>query len=616
MRKLSVEQQYPFQYKVLLCSSFEEVLDGEGQPTLTSALPAIALERGRVLIQARGGAGKTTTLLGICGSAQGRELPVSYADALNVSAGLEGLDTVSVIGAIQQAAEPAIPVEVLGAGQPGLLLVDGLNEVSPPQANAFLEVVDVLATRIPNLGIVVADRLNRRKVRTVDWQLATLTPVPPKVVKDVLRSHNVALPVGLLGNPYYLEKVRSGSAQSQRSTTHRRFLVEHARLTDIELQELADATFQEYQKNTSRRIDVERMKRAVGEVAINKLTGAGILIDTQTPRFVHHLLSDYLAATHIAGQPALWSLDAFDALTLRATSFDALAMVLEQQTQRADDLLLCVYDWNLYGAAYVAAEDRMGARRISEGMETAILAVLAEKRFDRVLPTVEQVSDALRVHPGELADALLIAPSVDAVISIVSRQHLGNELIEWQQLFCRNRAAKFWPGDIEGMRSPNPLIGWTMANVLRRSPQPESVLSLLRELLHSDLSTVRWRAAHALGASPDVIVIDDLVRTLKVDTNIWVQYGALRSLLEIAAISNTANRWHVFLRLAEASGVLGSREELLRETERTLIVRDPPTDWAECAGLLLERLWADADSVAGQDRWRNVAARLRGVALG
>ena len=83
-------------------------------------------------------------------------------------------------------------------------------------------------------------------------------------------------------------------------------------------------------------------------------------MDGDDASFRHHLIHDYLAALHMAQDRSTWTPGGFDTITLTASSFDPLAMVLEQLPDPADaDLFLRrIYDWNFYGAAYALATCR------------------------------------------------------------------------------------------------------------------------------------------------------------------------------------------------------------------------------------------------------------------
>ncbi|MFF0733523.1 HEAT repeat domain-containing protein [Streptomyces chartreusis] len=600
-----------FEYDVLVCESFDELLERRGRHATVDALSSLALEWGRVLLQAPGGAGKTTTMEDVLQAAR-HTMFVAFAEAVEVAAALpaEAYLAEDALKAIEQRV-PEI-YHVAGRGETCLLLLDGLNEISPEQAVVLLEAVDILATRFPGLGIVVSDRLNRRNVETRDWALVTLGQVPNRVIRKIVGKSLESIQMSVLRNPYYLEEARVSSANiSMRSMAHYDYLVRHAGLSSDDISRLAEAGFEQYGKSFSRRVNLQQLRSKIGKSFVANLRATGVLVDDVAPRFVHHLLGDYLAATYLASNPHLWGQDNFDILTFRATSFDGLAMIAEQRPSDVDALLVSVYDWNVYAAAYLLAEDRNGLKNISRDLETAILAILAEKRFDQVVATAEQVSDALRLYSTSLSAQLLAASSLEDILGLVARQSMDGEYAEWQRLFCGARGEISSSEIAQKLSSNSPLVGWTAANVLRRSPDWE-VRDSVRTQLTSPSASTRWRAAHALGSFTENVVVDDLLYMIEKDSYMWARYGALRSLIEIAAKGAEDVQRYVFGGLAELANVISSDERLLREAERTLVMRNAPEAWPDSAGLLLERLWALSDSVAGQDRWRRVAARLQG----
>jgi hypothetical protein len=70
------------------------------------------------------------------------------------------------------------------------------------------------------------------------------------------------------------------------------------------------------------------------------------------------------------------------------------------------------------------------------------------------------------------------------------------------------------------------------------------------------------------------------------DEELWVRYGALRSLLEVAAGSARPIRRRVFTALgnADLARTIASSQPLRKETIRALAVADMPDDWHALAG--------------------------------
>lgn len=611
---MTADRQQPiFRYGVVVCETFDELLAGGSGPARPLAdLVALAAERGSLLLQARGGAGKTTALAAAAAAAREDGLTVVEVAAIDVGLALaEGAaDEGSVLDALGRATNGAAhPQYLLDSPEPTLLLIDGVNEIPVEQAKGLLAAVQHLAARAPALRVVVSDRLHRRQLHVRAWTLATLTPVPLEQVRAFVAPDLSDATAEALSLPFYLDAAR-GDGPRGRTEMHEERLRAHASQSDAEVERLAAATFAQYRSTRSRRMDSAAFAKQVPEDQTARLRAAGILTPAGPLRFTHHLISDYLAARHLASRPR-WNRSDLDDLTLSATSFDALGMLLELVPGRADELVVAAYDWNFYAAASLLAEARGSGTRIAPGLETAILGMLGERRFDRVRATSVQVTDALRADGSEYAAALLAARDRAEVCEAVSAWNTAADWTVWRNLFLRPDGAQADPGDVALLQADDPLLGWTTANTLRRSTAGADVWERVTSLLRADDGTVRWRAAHALGRRPDPSVVDSLFAVLSDDPYSWARYGALRSLIELAADAEAALRGSVLDRLAGLADLLASRPELARETERALDLRDAPPDWAEAASVVIEKLWAQADNPEEQDRWSALGERLR-----
>jgi hypothetical protein len=607
------EPSVRFDYRLLICSDFDRLLESEGKEVSTEALSTLALEHGRVLLQARGGAGKTTMLRAVEAQAKLEGLRVGSLDFLTwASQADERLGELRP-EALLESAMPRLSIADLLDGTRTLLLLDGLNEIDASHVPFLLRAVDRLANAYPSLGVIVTDRLHRRAVSTRFWALSTLTPVSEAQVRALVPDLRADDDLGPLRNPYYLQLAVTGGRRS-RSVQQREYLTRHGGVREEELVGLAAAAFDQYRKHGDRRIDIEVLRHAVGADLVSRLSAAGTLIIHPSPRLSHHLVHDFLSATHVANHDELWGQQGFDTLTFRATSMDALAMVLEQRPDDADALLRRVYDWNLYGAAYLLAEDRQGDSNVSVELELAMVGMLGERRFDRFVATAEQVSDALRLIESSVAKRVLLAENRRQVLDVIAEQgvRLATDWFRvWLGLFTRPETQPASEHDVEELREVDSLMGWTTSNVLRRSVVSDSLVAAIRALATgTDPAVVRWRAVHTLGSVADEAATASLFTAFDDDSALWVRYGALRSLIEVA-LRNPVARSFIFASLAARSDRLIAEPQLLRELERALVVDDAPLSWSTDAGVVVERLWADSTTIEAQDRWRHVGAQLR-----
>ncbi len=240
-------------------------------------------------------------------------------------------------------------------------------------------------------------------------------------------------------------------------------------------------------------------------------------------------------------------------------------------------------------------------------METALLAMLAERRWDLIRATAERVTDALRLFPPGLAGRFLEVASLTELVDLVSTTVFTSpEFEQWRRLFTTRPDAEAADEMVELITDADSVTGWTVANVLKRARLNSSQQAQLRTLLNeaSD-ATIRWRVAHALGAHPSLETLEVLLAALS-DPDQWVRYGAIRSLVEGAARDEAVRR-SVFDRLADRVVSLIGDERTLEELERSLLLTKPPEDWGEAVEPVLEKLWATSETLDQQDRWRRVA---------
>jgi hypothetical protein len=205
-----------------------------------------------------------------------------------------------------------------------------------------------------------------------------------------------------------------------------------------------------------------------------------------------------------------------------------------------------------------------------------------------------------------LAKRLLEANDHGAIVGIIAEIGPGSEGFErWRALFSIPRGATIGDEVARSIEERDSLLGWTAANVLKRVRLSAPQQQYLRELLlESPDETLRWRASHALGAHASVATVEALLLALR-DTYHWVRYGAIRSLIEIAATDETLRKV-IFERLRTVVGELSEDRETLQEFERALLLREPPPAWAEAVEEVIEELWANAETMALQDHWRKV----------
>lgn len=588
-----------FGYSIWLADAFEDVLDrasAKTAPLDIGAFSELVQRTACTLLQARGGAGKTYIANGVCNLLRGRGVWAAVVPALSI-----------------RGDEPLADVMNENDDSPGLIVIDGLNEVDRPTGERILDTIGPFTATNPHISFLVTDRLTRRPNASPFWKHATLGPVPDDVIRTIAETE----PTEALSIPFYLERHSSGSAAHQ-------ILAESISryVADEQLPLLGEAAYMSYQKHNRRALDRDITIAALGQETWQTLLDAkaveatgGQVLDFH---FEHHLLHDFLAARHLATNDQLWHGDGFDVVTLKASSFDALALALTQvRTDDAvEDLVQRIYDWNFYAAAYMLEEDRGGDRRISDALRIALLGALAEKRFDDVVPTVVRVEDALRVQQSPLAAELLTATDRDDIVRTLTGQlptRPPTWFAVWLDQYAREDGASASEADVEKITSAQPVVGWGAANALRRMTLPQESHAELRRLLaEHESATVRWRAAHALGTHPSEENLRSLRAALTREPPIsWVAYGALRAEFEQVRRTPTKRRPDLLAEIAtETSDLIAIRGVLRAEAIRSLDVNPLPDNWHRDIEPLLVHLWETADA-RGAAELAALAQRLR-----
>lgn len=611
----AVELPQPkFDFRILWALTYEALFKGETtEDTAIDALIEQALRKGRVLLQASGGAGKTSILNQLRKAKGSQDMPMVLIDLRHWQPALfeawtelEDNEPARMELLLEALATPDGATETaimqLPQGIPCLLMIDGLNEIPSRVGDSLLRTVDFFARRNPQAGVIVTDRLVRRPLEDPHWRLATIAPLGGES--------------GLRGNAFFRNLfLHEGTSSTSSVAAHHEFLTRHASLSEAQLTTVAQAALQLYADTQSRTFSLVEFEQLAGAEITNRLIDAGVVIRANGgASFSHHLIHDYLASKALVADESLWMPVNFDVVTLRASSFDALAMALEQlaNPEQADLFIRRTYDWNFYGAAYALATCRSrGSAAVTDHMEVALLGMLAERRWDLIRATSQQVTDALALFPSATARALLEAREFEDVIALVT-EAMGQDSSwdNWLHLFARPPGSSVTDDDLLVLAQSDSLMGWTMSNVAKRTALSQDQQATLRRLLReADDPVVRWRAAHALGAHPSLENVTALFTALN-DDYYWVTYGAARSLIEAAARS-PEQRSFVLQQLRAEIRQRSDESAVVRQLDRSLILRDPPADWESFAGPLIEDLLASAKTQERQDRWRNVAYEVR-----
>lgn len=598
--------QWPGSYEQLLAAA-----DVEGTPE--ESLLDRTMHEGRVFLSAEAGAGKTWLL------ARMVQRALSEQNVIPVLVQLKNLSALRPISenddlefTIRSLLSIAVPdprqaLMELGEVPSFILMFDGLNEVSRNVAGPVITAVDELARRYPFLSVLITDRLVRRPLDLSRWSLATILPLSDDEVQRVLTSaaqpHDLPNDFGLLNRPFFLDTaLETDITSSSEAGTIDTYFHQVVRVSLEELDPLADIAFDAYAQYQGTTMPEDWLRQRVAEPVYKHLLVSGAVRHSGgRVWFTHHLLHDFLAARSLSVHESAWGPDAFDVVTLTAASFDSLRLTVEQlaDINRADRLIGRVYNWNYYGAAYALVQGC-----VSEETRTVILAMLADKKWDTVSATVTQVTDALRVDGSPIARQLLAAQDRDDIFRIVRQQ--GSEQVwftDWVRLFTTPDAAVADESMVEGLRAEDSILSWTLANVLRRCRITPAGVSRLLAITDDDSPVVRWRVVHVLGAIPSSDSIQGLWPRLR-DDDKWVRYGAVRSLVEIAASTSDSSLRDIALSMLAELLQGGRRDDsVIRELSRALDVAHQPDGWAYAVAPLIQQLIGLSETQAEQDKW-------------
>lgn len=494
------------------------------------------------------------------------------------------------------------------------LLVDGLSEVTSSAGREILDTVDGLAHQLPQLQVIAADRFNRRPIRTERWRIGEVCELPDDVVRRFARIHAKDAVAPLLRMAFFLDIATGASGVfTTSSEAQDAYMKQHGGLTPDDFAGAASAAFETYARNRSRVFQLLQFQTIAGKRPTKALIDAGvILLDGDVGFFRHHLFHDFLAARHVAQTPDLWTPSGFDVLTFQATSFDPLVLVLEQLDSQgtADRFVRSVYDWNVYGTAFAIAEGRRrGECLVSHEMEAVIVAMMAERRWDPILATRERASDALSLFRTDLAQEVLRADSFASVSRIIGSIPAESDwFAHWQRIFLGSDVDL--DRAIGEVASDDSLVGWTLANVLKRLPLGDSDLERLLQFLDGGTDSTRWRIVHVLGAFPSEENAAALDARMQADDYMWVRYGAARSLVEMAWRAPEPLMLHILARLRELASFLSRDEKILAEVERALFVEPAGPNWRLPALRTLQEFWRNADSAEEEARRYEVMNRF------
>jgi hypothetical protein len=627
-------QKPPFALLTGWSKSYDDILSGTFVMTLhEDQVLDHALTTGRAILSGRGGDGKTWLLRRLYGRALAAGDVAIFVDLKQWSGGDYAEWTEWTRDNVGDGADflfrrfsglelGAIDIDRLPPESRKIVFVDGLNEINAKVGLEVLTVFDEIVASHINMSVLVADRLVRRELPNLKrWLVGSPLPLSHDEVRKHLGKGIVLATDDIRTSPFFLDAVlKAGSGGGRRAATLERLVYHHGGLSEADLLIVAKAAYDAYLRSRSRMFEREAFELAVGKPLAAKLEEAG------TVRFIrgggffqHHMVHDFLAAHFASKQdPSTWGPSLFRTLSFDASSFDAIEFAFEQlDRDRADLFLQKLYDWNLYAAGYALAQARGSDDPVGPEMRTVIYAMLADKRFDPVLATSQRASDALRLM--QLADAQPFRQAANIGEVCTAVQLVDSNIqwfIEWKNLFGLAETGNVTDAELAMIKLDDSIIGWTVANVAKRAANREWMIPVLIQWLKDDVSaTVRWRIAHVLGSLPSAPTLEQLLQLLDHDGDEDVKYGAVRSVVELAAIADPELRAAARAAIEQRASVICSSDRVARELRSCLLINPTgaPEGWLDFVRDCVKAQFLHTEKLSERDLWRgclNTAERL------
>jgi hypothetical protein len=537
---------------------------------------------------------------------------------------------------------------------PILVAVDSLNEATT--SKPIEQILKFLAKTFGGrLILIVADRLSD-ETPGLPGRLGTMLPLSTAEVEARLSE----LKTGGLGDsfkkllsiPFFLalyekicrhaeESVARSDFRNRAEILYAYFAICHDSKVDPAnmkssgreiVRKLAPIAFEGYRDESILMPEpwfVEQLKKH--DIKIDALRGAGMLTADPTGGilFSHQLFHDFLVGYYLADPddslagPSRWRSSNFDIASLKAKSFDALEFAVELAENSADQLIIEVYDWNYGGAFHLILKSEQEFAGASPAnwmaLRDALIILNSEKQFDPFQHTrraAHKRADSIgQLIPTSFNRQDFVSLQELLDLTDARYNHDGLYLI-WKRTFLLSEKAK--PSQW-GLLQHSPLIAWTAANAFRRKlDDGDELLDYLltlydalfvrQQLIHSAIGA-RWRIVHVFGASDREEIVERLFETVdregKFEETRWIQYGAVRSLVEIAGRRKNAKACDLIVtRLLGMMGAqIGQRSRAFGELREVALLIKPPPWWSKAYSAILEKGAGLANNPQERDAW-------------
>lgn len=508
------------------------------------------------------------------------------------------------------------------------VILDGLNEVGDEAIrNQTLQILNDCVCDDAwrdTCTVLVSTRNVAHYGRPARWTELQLQPFTDEQVRNALKDRIGFTKIetldeteqNLLKIPYFLQLAldRKNPRLESKATALEAFFTDMVDIDhDDHLDTIGKAAFEMYHEFGTTSFSLDRFDEYATQALSAKLQQAGIVVtenDGESANFSHQLQHDYFAARYMASTPKTWDLGYFDDVTQKRSSNEVLGLTLQQISDPSlgREFLNTVNDWS-WSAAFACLEGAWSDDPpFPEDVAIAILFMAAEKQFSPFRYTREAAADLDR-PPKDIADELFKTESrTELLASLDDYEGETDWFDEWRGLFGKRPGETITESEIQRILSGDSILGWTVANVLKRPgvKVADDRMMVLRSLLsladwtnpeteHAEIDeSGLWRIVHTLGSYPDPANRDCLIEALDADF-FWIRYGTTRSLVEMAAQSNDKSfRATTFEQLETR---IGDMDPQVRQeaAEALFFDEDVPSDWENFGLRLLEQLQMEAD---------------------
>lgn len=474
-----------------------------------------------------------------------------------------------------------------------VLIIDGINEIYENILLALSDMVDGLCRKYKGLRVFLSIRqipngfskeLKVSNYATIDLLKSTEVDefLNHKFIKSSSRNQILRIPFFL---DIYMQLSTPVEMKKGRTLLFRKYFSVFVGLTLVETENLSRICYFSYEKNKSINISKDYFHGEYNEI-LDKLSKAGIIdtmedIDSSVVRFKHQLYHDYLVGVYIAKEGQRCNHEIFDHCTFRAKNIEPLSFAIELIDEKdAESFLIAIYDWNYRSISECLAQLKVFNYdlKLSNDMAFVLQVKNAEKLLDIFEETISSAYinfKQLNYNIGIALDKLKDFKEIDKCIETYNPS--ASLFKEWKALYLiisnDQINHKSW-----NLYKSNPIISWTFSNIIKRISLSYVQQMELRALFYfSEDASVQWKIVHSIGAYDSKENVTLLVEALKGSENVWVKYGAIRSLLEIA-YNSIQLRNEIFAWLHDNMNVL-TNEIVINEIRKSLLIRNANKEW-------------------------------------